>query len=102
MSEMGSGMAQVLAGESPYVLMEIGGESRLVVPLRVASRVHGALVFVASLPAALTESHVEDAQRLADIAAAHLELLRRTVIRTPPTVPNRAFPRKNLAADERR
>lgn len=92
MTEMGSGMAQVLAGGTAYVLMELGGESRLVVPLRVASRVHGALVFVASLPAALSESHVEDAQRLADIAAAHLELLRRTVIRTPPSVPSRPRP----------
>jgi hypothetical protein len=85
----GTAMAQVLSGESPYVLGEASGLSRVVVPLRVAGRVHGALIFTAALTTALNETHLDGAQRLADLVAAHLELLRRSAFRAPPYVPGR-------------
>jgi GAF domain-containing protein len=80
-------MAQVLSGGLPYVVGEAAGESRLVVPLRVTGRVQGALVFTAALTCAWTESHVDGAQRLADIVAARLDLFRRSSFRAPPYVP---------------
>lgn len=83
----GRAMAQVLSGESPHALGEESGQSRVVVPLRVAGRVHGALIFTAALSSALNETHLDGAHRLADIVAAHLELLRRSAFRTPPYVP---------------
>ena len=56
-------------------------------PLRVAGRIHGALVFSAAPPTSLTEAHLGPAQRLADIVAAHFELLRRAAMLPPPYVP---------------
>jgi hypothetical protein len=53
----------------------------------VAGRVHGALVLTARPPAVLREIHVPQAQQLADIVAAHLELLRRTALLPPPYTP---------------
>jgi hypothetical protein len=44
--------------------------------------VQGALIFSAVAPATLTVLHVDRARRLADIVAAHLELLRRAAL--PP------------------
>jgi hypothetical protein len=49
--------------------------------------VHGALVLTALHPAILRVVHLEPAQQLADIAAAHLELLRRTALLPPPYLP---------------
>jgi hypothetical protein len=54
----------------------------------VAGRVHGALIFSAAPPAALTELHVLPAQHLADIVAAHLELLRRVALQPHPSIPH--------------
>ncbi|MEP7228527.1 MAG: GAF domain-containing protein, partial [Gemmatimonadales bacterium] len=83
----GTALARVLQGQAPHAFAQARGESRLIVPLRVAGRVHGALVFSAAPPAALAESHLDPAQRLADIVAAHLELLRRAAMLPPPYVP---------------
>ena len=87
-SVAGTALARVLHGELPCALGQSKGESKMVVPLRVAGRVHGALVFSASPPALLTELHVLPAQHLADIVAAHLELLRRTALQPHPSVPH--------------
>jgi GAF domain-containing protein len=83
----GTPLSGVLRGELPRAFMNAGGKTRLVVPLRVAGQVHGALVFSASSPATLTEAHVSPAQRLADIVAAHLELLRRAAVAEPSRAP---------------
>ncbi len=83
----GTALARVLQGEAPNAFSQARGESRLIVPLRVAGRVHGALVFGARRPAELMESHLDIAQRLADIVAAHFELLRRAALMPPPFVP---------------
>jgi hypothetical protein len=82
-------LARILAGESSKAVLEGHGESQLVVPLRGGGRVHGAMVFSAST-GELKRVHLNVAQQLADIGAAHVELLRGAVIRTPPTVPSRA------------
>jgi hypothetical protein len=72
----GTALQQVLHNETPSSLSQGHGDSRLIVPLRIAGRVHGALLFTAGSAASLDQSHLTSAQRLADIAAAHLELLR--------------------------
>jgi len=82
-SVTGTALARVLEGEAPHVFARIKEESRLIVPLRVQGKVGGALIFSAETPNELAESHVDSAQRLADIVAAHLELLRRTAV--PPS-----------------
>ena len=74
----GTALERVFEGEGRHAFAEARGKSRLIVPLRVAGKVHGALVFTGAPPAALTESHLDVAQRLADIVAAYLELIRRT------------------------
>jgi GAF domain-containing protein len=86
-SVAGTALSRTLRGDLPCAFMQSGGESRLIVPLRVAGRVHGALIFSATLPAVLTEHHVLPAQHLADIIAAHLELLRRAAMLPHPSMP---------------
>ena len=78
---------QVLQGELPYVFAQVDGVARLIVPLRVSGRVHGALVFTAAHPAVLREVDAERAIRLADIVAPHLELVRRAALLPPPYFP---------------
>ena len=81
-------LGRVLKGEVPHVFARAAEESRLIVPLRVQGSVRGALLFSAAAPSALTESHVDSAQRLADCVAAHLELLCRAAL-PPVQVQNR-------------
>jgi len=83
----GTTLAAVLAGEVPDSFVLVQGEARLIVPLRVAGRVHGALVLTAKHPAILREVHLRPAQQLADVIACHLELLRRTALLPPPYLP---------------
>lgn len=83
----GTAVGQVLQGELPHLFALAQGEARLIVPLRVAGRVHGALVLTAAPPAVLNRAHVEPAQRLADVIAPHLELLRRAAMLPPPFRP---------------
>jgi hypothetical protein len=83
----GTPLAQVLKGELPAAFDLVEGEARLVVPLRVAGRVHGALVFSAMPPAVLNPAHIRAAQHLADVVAPHLELLRRAALLPPPFRP---------------
>jgi hypothetical protein len=83
----GTTLAAVLLGELPNSFALVQGEARLVVPLRVAGRIHGALVLTARHPAVLREVHIEPAQQLAVVIASHLELLRRTALLPPPYLP---------------
>jgi hypothetical protein len=83
----GTALGQVLQGELPDHFALAQGEARLIVPLRVAGRVHGALVLTAAPPAVLNRAHAEPAQRLADVIAPHLELLRRAAMLPPPFRP---------------
>jgi hypothetical protein len=83
----GTALGQVLHGEIPSSFALVGGEARLLVPLRVGGRVHGALVFTAAPPAVLNLAHTRSAQQLADVVAPHLELLRRAALLPPPFRP---------------
>ncbi|HEX6105573.1 MAG TPA: GAF domain-containing protein [Gemmatimonadales bacterium] len=83
----GTTLGRVVQGELPAVFDLVAGEARLVVPLRVSGRVHGALVFTAAPPAVLNPAHTKVAQQLADIVAPHLELLRRAALLPPPFRP---------------
>jgi hypothetical protein len=83
----GTALGQVLQGELPHLFALAQGEARLIVPLRVAGRVQGALVLTAAPPAVLNRAHVEPAQRLGDVIAPHLELLRRAAMLPPPFRP---------------
>lgn len=83
----GTTLAAVLQGEIPHSFVLVDGEARLLVPLRVAGRVHGAVVLTAKHPAILREVHIRPAQQLADVIACHLELLRRTALLPPPYLP---------------
>jgi hypothetical protein len=86
-SVAGTALARVLHGELPCAFGQANGETRMFVPLRVAGRVHGALIFSSTASDALTERHVLPAQHLADIVGAHLELLRRGAMLPHPSVP---------------
>lgn len=92
----GTALARVLEGEVPHVFAQSTAESRLIVPLRVQGRVRGALIFSPKAPHALTESQVDSAQRLADIVAAHLELIHRSAAASRPAQPE--APRSPLRA----
>ncbi|HEU5039382.1 MAG TPA: GAF domain-containing protein [Gemmatimonadales bacterium] len=83
----GTALGRVVQGELPSAFDLVAGEARLVVPLRVAGRVHGALLFTAAPPAVLNPAHVHSAQQLADVVAPHLELLRRAALLPPPFRP---------------
>jgi GAF domain-containing protein len=85
-SVTGTALARVLQGSLPCAFEQHDAETRLSVPLRVAGRIHGALTFSAMTPKNLTERHVVPIQHLADVVAAHLELLRRTSLQPHPTV----------------
>jgi hypothetical protein len=85
-SVAGTPLARILQGTLPCAFEQHNGETRLMVPLRVAGRIHGALTFSAMAPKVLTEHHVVPVQHLADIVAAHLELLRRGSMQPHPTV----------------
>ena len=93
-----SALSRVLRGWVPHSFVQHGDKTQVVVPLRLTGRVHGALVFNAAPPATLTEAHVAPAQRLADIVAAHLELLRRGSVLRLPLAPGETGSRKAVRA----
>jgi hypothetical protein len=86
-SVTGTALARTLRGDLPCAFVQSGGEKRMIVPLRVAGRVYGALIFSAGPAGELNEHHVVPAQHLADIVAAHLELIRRGAMLPHPSVP---------------
>jgi GAF domain-containing protein len=80
-------LSNVLQGSSSHAVGDSAGESRLAVPLRASGRVHGALIFSGKAATRWDQRQVDAALGLADIVAAHLDLLRRSTFRTPPYVP---------------
>jgi hypothetical protein len=83
----GTTLGEVLLGERPHHFALVHGEARLIVPLRVAGRVQGAVLLTAAPPAVLNPAHLGPAQRLADVIAPHLELLRRAAMLPAPFHP---------------
>ncbi|HEX2250533.1 MAG TPA: hypothetical protein VHH32_09280, partial [Gemmatimonadales bacterium] len=86
-------MARVLNGDLPCAFEQEGKDGRMIVPLRVAARVQGALVFTAESAAALTEQHVVPAQQLADLLAPHLDLWVRSAAPVKPAAAAPSRPR---------
>jgi GAF domain-containing protein len=72
----GTPLERVLHGKVSSSLAQSPDDSRLIVPLRVAGEIHGALILSAGSLTSLEECHLGPAQRLADMIAPHLELLR--------------------------
>ena len=85
----GTPLERVLQGRMSHSLAQAPDESRLIVPLRQAGGVQGALIFSGGPSASLEEHHVGPAQRLADIMAPHLELLRRAAQSGQSVAPER-------------
>jgi GAF domain-containing protein len=87
----GTGVAQVVRGEVPFLLttQEDAPEPMavLVVPLRTAGRVFGAMAMTAKGLAAFSRTDMALAQQLADLAAPHLDLARRAAGPPPPFIP---------------
>ncbi|HXE57562.1 MAG TPA: GAF domain-containing protein [Gemmatimonadales bacterium] len=90
-------VGKVIRGEAPHLLTGEPGvralRSMLVVPLRVAGRVIGAMTLAASGPGAFNPADVALAQQLADAMAPHFELLRRSAAPVPPATAWRRLPK---------
>jgi hypothetical protein len=71
-----SSVASVIAGEVAHAVIGAGLEVELVFPLRVNSRVTGAMILSTSTPDAFTRVHLALAQQVADMAAPWIELQR--------------------------
>ena len=95
-SVAGTPLARTLKGDLPCGFVQNGNETRMLVPLRVAGRVHGALICSSETPGTLNEHHVLIAQHLADIIAPHFELLRRGAMLPHPSVSRWRSDRKTM------
>jgi GAF domain-containing protein len=82
----GTALGQVAHGEMPSALLVRDPESELVVPLRCAGRVIGALSLGATGGAPYTRADLALAQQLADAVAPHVEV-RRVAPAAPATRP---------------
>jgi len=87
----GTGVAQVVRGEVPYLLEtdheETGPVSVLVVPLRSGGKIFGAMALTVSGEGAFSRTDMALAQQLADLAAPHLDLARRAGPLVMPYIP---------------
>ena len=87
----GSGVAQVMRGELPYLLasqLESGSQvGVLVVPLRTGGEVFGAMAVTSEGLRPFSRSDMALAQQLADLAAPHLDLARRSSGLALPPMP---------------
>jgi GAF domain-containing protein len=87
----GTMVGQVIRGEVAYLLTDEdvgkGPVSVLVVPLRVAGMILGALAMTALPSAAFTRTDMAVAQQLGDLIAPHLEVQRRATLSPPAFVP---------------
>ncbi len=85
---LGTPTGRVIKGEAPYIVTGDPNvqapSSIMVVPLRVASRIFGAMIMAAPGPAAFNRADATLAQQLADVIAPHFELLRRAAMSPPP------------------
>jgi GAF domain-containing protein len=90
-SAAGTDLGRVVRGEQPHALAtgRPGGEvtGALIVPLRVAGRITGALVLHAAGPEGFSRPDAALAQQLADVLAPHVELARRTHGAPGPAMP---------------
>jgi hypothetical protein len=84
-------VAQVVRGEVPFLLTTQGEGPALlavlVVPLRTAGRIFGAMAMTAKGQSAFSRTDMALAQQLADLVAPHLDLARRAGGQPPPFIP---------------
>ncbi len=94
-SAAGSDLGRVVRGEQPSALAtgRPGGEvtGALIVPLRVAGRITGALILHAAGPDGFSRPDAALAQQIADVLAPHVELGRRPhgpgpAVPVPPSI----------------
>jgi GAF domain-containing protein len=78
----GTALAQVIDGELPSALLTRPHEAELIVPLRVAGEVIGALSLTTHGAAPYARTDLPHAQQLADVIAPYLELQRREALAT--------------------
>jgi GAF domain-containing protein len=89
----GTGVAAVVRGEVPYLSSTEGSEEGgravavLVVPLRTAGRVFGAMAMTGTGAEPFSPSEMALAQQLADLVAPHIDLVRRPGGHTGPFIP---------------
>ena len=80
-------LGRVVRGETTSALTDAVGRTDLIVPLRVAGRIIGAMILTAAHEGMFGGSDEETARVLADAVAPHLELMRREAVSPPPIVP---------------
>ena len=83
----GSPLAQVLGGQVPDLLNESANGTELIVPLRVAGRIVGALVLAAKGFGVIGRADVAPVQQLADLVAPYVELVRSAAMLPAPVMP---------------
>lgn len=87
----GTGVAQVVRGEVPFLLTTQGDGpdpmAVLVVPLRTAGRIFGAMAMTAKGLGGFSRTDMALAQQLADLVSPHLDLARRAGGQPPPFIP---------------
>ena len=82
-----SPLGRVVRGEARSLVADGEGRTELIVALRVAGRVIGAMVLTAHQEGMFGGGDEETACQLADAVAPHLELLRRSAVSPPPMLP---------------
>jgi hypothetical protein len=79
-------LGRVLRGDVPRALTDADDRTELIVPLRVAGRIVGAMLLIANQEGMFGGSDEETARQIADALAPHLELMRRDAV-APPFIP---------------
>ena len=80
-------LGRVVRGETSAIIADQAGRTDLIVALRVAGRVIGAMMLVARQEGMFDGSDEDTARGLAAAVAPWLELLRRDAVAPPPMVP---------------
>lgn len=80
-------LGQVVRGETTSAVTDGPGRTDLIVPLRIAGRIIGAMVLVARREGMFGHSDEDAARGLADAVAPYLELLRRDAAAPPRPIP---------------
>ena len=100
-SMTGTALGQVLAGELPSALLARQHEAELIVPLRVAGKIIGAMSLTTHGAAVYARSDLPHAQQLGDLIAPHLALAgRRDPSRVPGTRRHSDPPPRTSKPDE--
>ncbi|HEX5387175.1 MAG TPA: hypothetical protein VFW66_10770 [Gemmatimonadales bacterium] len=83
----GTPLGELLRGDLADAMTESSTETVVMVPMRAAGRVLGALVLAARGRGAIGRGDVPHAQQVADLVAPYVELMRRTAMLPAPFIP---------------